>query len=75
VHYKARVLILLHSCHEVCLRSMQLKLGNWKPSQHLREHRGNQENCVEIQSVGFRVTSSQQTSKQEMKIRSAVLNV
>ena len=40
VHYKARVLILLNSSHEVCIRSMQLKLGNWKSSQHLREDRG-----------------------------------
>jgi len=40
VQYKARVLVSPNSIHEVYTRSMQLKLGNWKPSQHLREDRG-----------------------------------
>lgn len=40
MHYKARVVILLRSSLEACIRSVHLKLENWKPYQHLREDRG-----------------------------------
>ena len=40
VYYKARVLNLLNSRPEVCIKSTQMKLGNWKSSHHLREDRG-----------------------------------
>jgi hypothetical protein len=37
VHYKTKILILLNSSHDAYIRGMQLKSGNWKPSQHLRK--------------------------------------